>query len=76
MADQTSLELNPKTVPAVPICRSAEDESKPCRYSVVCHESRQRNQDHYQLRGQRCFAFVGMQVREARHLPVLPKGAA
>lgn len=76
MSEQTVLDLAPRTVPAVPICRSAEDPSRPCRYASVCHESRQRNQHHYAVRGLQCWAFVGYREREARHLPVLPKGAA
>lgn len=71
MADQVSLDLAPRTVPDAPLCRAA-DRSGPCRYAVVCHESRQRIQHHLALRGEYCWAFNLLQAREARHLPVLP----
>ena len=72
MADQVSLELAPKAVPAAPICFAADRSGAPCRYAVVCPEMRQRIQHHQALRGEMCWAFNLHQAREARHLPVLP----
>lgn len=75
MAEQTALELVPRTVPTEPICRDAVDATTPCRYAVLCDETRQRLM-HYNsprsLRGERCWKFNQLAAREARHLPVLP----
>ncbi len=60
-----TLPLDP---PRVPICRSAEDPTQPCKYAGVCHESRQRIQ-HYNdppQRGHACWAFDGPAVRAGR----------
>lgn len=60
----TSLPLVP---PRVPICRSAEDPTQPCRYAGVCHESRQRLQAYNDppQRGAVCWAFEAPNTRAA-----------
>jgi hypothetical protein len=51
--------------PREPICRSAKDETHPCRFAGICHESRQRLAHYEGLRGRRCWAFQQM-VAQAR----------
>lgn len=37
----------PDTIPESPICRSADDETKPCEFAAHCVETRQRVQSGY-----------------------------
>lgn len=52
--------------PSQPICRSAKDETRPCRFAGVCHESRQRIAHYEGLRGRACWAFQQQVARLRR----------
>jgi hypothetical protein len=53
----TTPQVDVGSPPKEPICRSAKDETKPCRFADACHESRQRIQHYEGLRGKRCWFF-------------------
>jgi hypothetical protein len=58
--------------PAEPLCRSAKDPTKPCRFASSCHESRQRVAHYENIRGRRCWAFqqkAEKLLRATRHAP-------
>jgi len=53
------IRLSDSPPPRQPICRSAEDETQPCRFAGECHESRQRIA-HYatpSIRGTACWFY-------------------
>lgn len=59
-----------------PICRDADDISKPCEFEGVCHENRRRLQNSFRLRGQACWTFVQLTDKKAELAAASPKNQA
>lgn len=53
------------------LCRMAGDESQPCPFTSVCHESRQRIAHYEGLRGNACSWYQGLVSRRRDLLPMV-----